>query len=346
MTPRLVLHVGTMKTGTTYLQGRLFANQDKLAGLGVLLPGGSYPAQVFAARELGREPERWSRLADEMREHGGTSVVSTERLAPMRPVMVQKVRDLLDGIDVQVVVTARDLNRSIPALWQESVQNGRTWRFGEYLEGVQTWRPGHRAGVERPEAGRTFWRQLDLQRIVSTWCDAFGVDGVTVVTLPQPGAPRDLLWERFCSVVGIPHEGFQDSTTPNGSLGAASAMAVRRLNELLLEVDLPYPRGGPLRKRVLSKQVLAGRRKDEPSIGLDVAPWLGEQTRRIQDGLARLGVRVIGSTDELEPVAVPGIDPDTLDDTEVTEAALAGLAGLLRLHVEVDGDGLAGFVPR
>lgn len=345
MAPRLVLHVGTMKTGTTYLQGRLFANKEKLAGLGVLLPGGSYGAQVVAARELGREPGLWAALGDEARAHGGTSVISTERLAPMRPPMVQKVRDLLDGIDVQVVVTARDLNRSIPALWQETVQNGRTWRYGEYLAGVEAWRPGHREGVERPEAGRTFWRQLDLVRIVSNWRDAFGAEAVTVITLPQPGAPRDLLWERFCSVVGIEHEGFQDSTTPNGSLGAASAMAVRRMNELLLEVDLPYPQGGQLRKRVLSKRVLAARRKDEPSIGLDVAPWLDEQTRRIERALVRLGVRVIGSVEELEPVAVPGIHPDTLDDREVAEAAVAGLAGLVRVHAEASEDALSGFAP-
>lgn len=345
MAPRLVLHVGTMKTGTTYLQGRLFANQEKLAGLGVLLPGGTYGAQVFAARELGRDPDRWGALADEIRAHGGTSVISTERLAPMRPPMVQKVRDLLDGVDVEVVVTARDLNRSIPALWQESVQNGRTWRYGEYLAGVETWRPGHREGVERPEAGRTFWRQLDLVRIVSTWKDIFGVERVTVITLPPPGAPRDLLWERFCSVVGIEHEGFQDSTTPNGSLGAASAMAVRRMNELLLEAELPYPRGGPLRKRLLSKQVLAARRKDEPSIGLEVAPWLDEQTRRIERALTRLGVRIIGSVEELEPVAVPGVHPDTLDDREVAEAAVAGLAGLVRQHAETSGETLSGFAP-
>lgn len=345
MAPRLVLHVGTMKTGTTYLQGRLFANKEKLAGLGVLLPGGSYGAQVVAARELGREPGLWSGLADEARAHDGTSVISTERLAPMRPPAVQKVRDLLDGVEVEVVVTARDLNRSIPALWQETLQNGRTWRYGEYLAGVEAWRPGHREGVERPESGRTFWRQLDLVRILSTWADVFGADHVTVITLPQPGAPRDLLWERFCSVVGIGHEGFEESRTPNGSLGAASAMAVRRMNELLLEVDLPFPRGGPLRKRILSKQVLAGRRKDEPSIGLEVAPWLEEQTRRIARALAESGVRVIGSADELEPVAVPGIDPDTLGEAEVAEAAVAGLAGLVRLHAEVNGDQLSGFVP-
>lgn len=345
MAPRLVLHVGTMKTGTTYLQGRLFANTEKLAGLGVHLPGGSYGAQVMAARDLGSEPERWAALAEETRAHDGTSVISTERLAPMRPAMVEKVRQPLEGVEVDVVVTARDLNRSIPALWQETLQNGRTWRYGEYLAGVEAWRPGHREGVERPEAGRTFWRQLDLARIVTTWQDVFGADRVTVITLPPPGAPRDLLWERFCSVVGIPHEGFQESRTPNGSLGAASAMAVRRMNELLLESDLPFPRGGPLRKRILSKQVLAGRRKDEPSIGLDVAPWLDEQTRRIERALDRLGVRVIGSVEELEPVAVPGIDPDTLDDAQVAEAAVAGLAGLVRLHAEVNGDTLSGFAP-
>ena len=40
-------------------------------------------------------------------------------------------------------------------------------------------------------------------------------------------------------------------------------------------------------------------------------------------------MRLVGDWADLTPVDVPGIDPETLDEREVGEAALAGLAGLL-----------------
>ena len=48
----VVLHVGAMKSGTSYLQARLFANQDVLRERGVLVPGETWTHQV--ARGQGR----------------------------------------------------------------------------------------------------------------------------------------------------------------------------------------------------------------------------------------------------------------------------------------------------
>lgn len=331
MGARLVLHVGTMKTGTSYLQGRLFENQAELAGRGVLVPGHRWNVQVHAARDLAHgDLAGWGALMDDVRAHAGTAAISTERLGPMRRPLIRRVLDTLDDIDLMVVVTARDLNRSIPALWQETLQNGRTWHYADYLEGIEAWRPGHRDdAVGRPEAGRAFWRQMDLLRIVRNWQALVGPERLTLLTLPQPGAPRDLLWERFSRVLGVEPGGLRESNRPNASLGAASAMAVRRLNELLEADGLAWPAGSTVRKQVLGKRILAARRPDEPSIGLTTPDWVREQTTRIRHGLERLDTTVIGSLDELEPVDVPGIAPGEIDDAAVTEAALSGLAGLL-----------------
>lgn len=331
MGARLVLHVGTMKTGTSYLQGRLFENQAELVGRGVHVPGHRWNVQVHAARDLAQgDPAAWGVLMDGVRAHGGTAAISTERLGPMRRPLIRRLLETLDGIDLMVVITARDLNRSIPALWQETLQNGRTWHYRDYREGIEAWRPGHRdeAGA-RPEAGRAFWRQMDLMRIVRNWQALVGPERLTLLTLPPPGGPRDLLWERFSSVLGIEPGGLRESNRPNASLGAASAMAVRRLNELLAEDGLAWPEGSTLRKQVLGKRILASRRPDEPSIGLTTPDWVREQTARIRDGLERLDTPVVGSLDELEPVDVPGIDPGQIDDAALAEAALAGLAGIL-----------------
>ncbi len=50
-----MLHVGAMKSGTSYLQSRLFANKAELAERGLLLPGSGWGDQVRGVLDvLGR----------------------------------------------------------------------------------------------------------------------------------------------------------------------------------------------------------------------------------------------------------------------------------------------------
>lgn len=337
MPGRVVLHVGAMKSGTTYLQSRLFANKPVLRERGILLPGKHWRSQVYAVQQLlrGGGP-RWEKHARAVSAHEGTSVVSMEFLGPVRPAVARRVREDLAG-DLEVVVSVRDLNRSIAAMWQETVQNGHTWTWQDYLDGVRTHRPGHRdADAPAPPAGRNFWRQQDVVRIARTWAGVVGGDRVTVLTVPHPGAPRELLWERFASVLGTSADGFAPAPEQNESLGAASALAVRRLNELLAEQGLPFPEGMAVRKGLLCKELLARRRSSEPALGLPVADWVREQAAGTVAGLQALGVALVGDWGDLEPVPVAGVACDEVPEHEVAEAALAGMAGLLAERIRAD----------
>jgi hypothetical protein len=327
---RLVLHVGVMKSGTSFLQSRLFANKQMLlAERGILVPGMNWLSQVMAARDvLGSGEEQWAKMAGKVNAHDGTSVISMEYLGPVRPVVARRVLETFPSHQVDVIITARDLNRSIPAMWQETIQNGRTWTFADYVQGIEAWRPGHRdESLPAPESGRTFWRQQNLVRIARTWGE-LGAP-VSVVTVPPPGAPRELLWQRFCSVLGTPPDGFAPARMDNESVGAASTLVIRRLNELLNEAGLPFPEGTDVRKGVLAKEVLAARKSSEPAIGLPVASWVREHAAHMVNALAGLGISPTGSWDDLTPVDVPGVDPATIDHSLVADAAIAGLAGVL-----------------
>ena len=46
------------------------------------------------------------------------------------------------------------------------------------------------------------------------------------------------------------------------------------MNELLLERGVVFPQGADVRKALLAKQILAGRRPDEPALGLPVQDWV------------------------------------------------------------------------
>lgn len=331
-----------MKSGTSYLQSRLFASRGRLLERGVLVPGRRWADQIHAYRSLVRDDGlAWERQAEEMLSFDGTSVVSMELLGHLRPLAVERAVATLAGADeLRIIVTARDLNRNLPAMWQETIQNGETWTWQEYLAGAETWRPEHRRPEDFTPAGRNFWSQQNLYRTCRTWSRKARPGRLTLITVPPPGAPRDLLWERFCGVVGVDPTGLRDPRGANESIGAASAMMLRRLNELLEADGLGRKDGIILRKRHLAKQILAARKAEEPTIGLPVAPWVEQQSREVRKRLKKLRMDVVGDLDELDPVPVRGIDPATLDEVEVTRAALAGLAGLLAQQIRADANGV------
>jgi hypothetical protein len=330
---RVVLHVGAMKSGTSYLQSLLVADRDGLARHGVLVPGTTWNDQVVAVRQVLSRPEdapRWTGLVDEISAHPGLAVVSMEFLGPSRPEVAARVVRSFGATPVEVVVTARDLNRTIASMWQETVQNGRSWGWDEYVADVRAKRPGQGDGVaDRSTAGGTFWRQQHVARICRDWTSVVGQERCTLVTVPPPGAPLRELADRFASAAGL---SFTTTTVPAGSnpsLGLASTLALRRLNELLDERGLRFPAGQRLRKRRLAKEILASRRREEPALGLGVTDWVLQQTTDTRVVLQQDGVTVVGALADLDPVDVPGVHPSELPDAEIAEAAVFGLAGLL-----------------
>lgn len=340
MAERVVLHIGAMKSGTSYIQAQLFANKEALAEQGVLVPGGGWGDQVsgvldvLGKRRYGRErvDGTWQKLVDQIDAWSGTAVVSMEFLGPVARDKVGDVVSTLRALPdtrVSVVLTARDLNRSIAAMWQETLQNGRWWTWQEYLEGVEQARPRpdrHEAAVTK--AGRTFWRQQNLVRISRWWGRAMGVSDYSFVTVPAPGAAPELLMQRFGEVVGFVASGLDPGPRANTSLGAASAEVLRRINVHLAEQGLEFPVGARLRKHVLAKEVLAARSGEEPRIGLPITPWVHEHAEHMVAELQALGIEPVGAWSDLEPVPVSGIDPRTLAEEDVHAAAVAGLAGL------------------
>jgi hypothetical protein len=343
MAERVVLHVGTMKSGTTFLQGVLFANKEELARRGIFVPMQAWYLQLFAVRALIGDAEgargvsgKWARLLEQVEAAEGTAVVSVERLGIVRREVVARAVDSFRsrGIAVQVVLTARDLNRSVGSLWQETLQNGATWTWPEYLAGAGGARP-----PRLPDAAERhhFWTQMNLVRLTRNWAAEAGPENVTVVTVPPPGAAPGLLLERFAATVGFDPEGLVAGAEQNAGCGVASLEVLRRLNVVLDGRGLAFPRGTRARKHVLAKQVLAPRRSLEGKVGHPLVPWAHDEARRVRKRLRKLGVRVVGDLHDLDPVVVPGADPVGVREVAVLEAARVGLAGLRTWYAEGPG---------
>jgi hypothetical protein len=238
---------------------------------------------------------------------------------------VRRMVSAFGASPVRVHVTVRDIARSLPAQWQQSVQHRKTWSYEQYLGEVVD-------GSPNSPARRNFWSQHDAARIVSDWSAAAGSDAVTVVTVPPRGADPGLLWSRFANAVGLGDPaGWRLVRPANESLGLASTELVRRVNAELPEDRVDLPTYNAIVRGRLARGVLAGRAGEEPPVALPEAAWdwATAQSQRLVDALVASGVRVVGDLSDLRPTAPVPEAAVVADEGDVAAAAVAAMIGLL-----------------
>ena len=268
----------------------------------------------------------WRSLVEELEAWPGTGVISMEFLGPAGAGKIKRVVSSFAPGTVHVVITARDLARNVPAMWQETLKNGRHRTFDEYVEAIRDRERG---------PGLGFWREQGVVGMCRRWADAVGQDNLTLVTLPVPGSAPEELWHRFAAAARVDPSGIEQPPPANESLGAASAEVLRRVNSLVDEMD--YGDYAPLVKHELAQRVLGPRRREEPAVGFDPPDWLLRRAARMADNLRDTGVRVVGDLADLTPTCVPGVDPRTVDAEERFDAAVDALAGLLLRRAAAGG---------
>ncbi|PUA81985.1 hypothetical protein [Nocardioides currus] len=336
MAERVVLHIGSMKSGTSFIQNVLGNNGDELAQHGISFAGDRWRDQVAAVQDLIAHggPQQapldptgpWCTLVDSINATPGTVVVSMEFLAPRVTHKIEMIRDSLQG-RLEVVLTGRDLARNIAAMWLESVQNGSAVGWDDYLRAV-------RAEGDGPVA-RNFWNHQGLAAIARRWSDAVGADHFTLMTVPAKGAPSNLLWERFAQVLQLDPAAFELNVRANRSIGLATAMTLRQLNEILGRDGTPaadHPFYDLLVKHLLTKRGMVAR-QGEPTLGLDER-WVMKRGAAEVAALRKQRHRVIGDLDELLPQKVSGVHPSQVSTEQRLDAAMEGLARMAEIGME------------
>lgn len=310
MATRLVLHIGAMKSGTSFIQAVCDHNREALQDHGVRFVRDRWKQQVDAVKELialdVHEPVApdgaWSALVRDIDAWPNTAVVSMEFLAPRSAEKIQFILDAFPTTDVQVVLTARDIGRNIPAMWVESMQNRGQSTWLQFRDGVRDRSRG------APRWSHWFWRHQDIAGIAERWQGVVGRDRFTLLTVPHPGAPKDLLWRRFCQILDIPPDGVLLDVPSNPSIGAASATVLRELNVRLAESDIDLTEREYNRriKGLLAKRGLARIREDRQTHELKDR-WVRKLADQQVKRLRKLGVRVVGDLAELQAVPVDGV---------------------------------------
>lgn len=329
------MHIGPGKTGTSYLQSVFWSSLDALAVQGLVLPleKRDHFYAALALRGLLTDeafpPEAFTAL-DRLRTAVASVpqnfdvLITQERLASSTPAQVRELLDVVPGWEVHVIITARDLGRQIPSVWQQMIKKGLSIGYDEFLEAV----------VEDSALAMDFWARQDLAVVAAHWSNAGHPERTHIVTIPPPsGSPRDLLLQRFCSVVEAdPSRLDTTAAVSNSSLGHPQAELLRRANIALREARgeaLDDPSTPEVKKAAtyLAKEVLATQDGRPAEIPPQLQEWCLRTSAQTIADLGSQGYHVVGDLAEL----MPSFDPHApsaaqMNDADVATAAAQALA--------------------
>lgn len=325
MARRAFLHVGTAKSGTSYLQDLWWQHRDALRGRGLLLPGGTTRDHFHAAalvKGMDAIVERlddqrrgtWERLVAETREWPGDVLISHEHFSDSPADAAARALAGLAGAadEVHLILTVRDLARVLPSAWQQRVKQGARQPFGAFL-----------ATVRRERDDQKFWRYQDVPGILDRWTVGLDPAHVHLVVVPPSGAPRDELWRRTGAVLGVDVADLDtEARRTNVSLGIVEAELLRRVNaEIPREqrtVDLTR-----LTRGDFTRGLLADSAPREPFVlPVEHLAWVRERSEAVVATLRERSYDVVGDLADLLPAEPgPGRTPDEVGDAEVGAAA-------------------------
>ncbi|CAN5172620.1 MAG: hypothetical protein ACSLEW_08490 [Nocardioides sp.] len=346
--PRIYLHIGAMKTGTTYLQGMLGSNRDALSQAGYLFWGKTWEEQDHAVRDLlGRETDErvlrltrgaWPRMVDDLLAYDGPSVISMEFLSFLDPERAARVVEDLSGAQLHIILTVRSAITAIPAQWQTHARNGGGLGWMKFLEGIEAFIADRDASSR---GAKLFRRTQDIPRMLDTWVPLVGAERTHVVLTPPRSSDPDLLWKRFAQIIGVdPSIAAAAPNFDNSSLGHDSSELMRRINLGL---------GGEVRtddyryvgKAGLGRFILGQRVQIEPKVVLhrSAAEMAADWNRTVVESIKSQGVDLVGSLKEFptrigrrdHPAHPYFVDPPAM--VAAADTAWEGLSALIsRLH--------------
>lgn len=325
------LHVGTMKSGTTYVQKSLDAHSDELAARGIRWFGTQATNQAVQDllqndMLLPGSKGAWGRLATRIRSSDEDAVISMELLGPASNGRRRRIKESLRTHDLTLVLTVRDVSRVALSHWQETVQNRHEVGWAEFCESICA------ADPPADESPARFWVHHDVLGVIDRYSSIVARDAMRIVTVPSSRDDPELLWRRFCAVLGFDPIGAQaPPTSSNTSIGAVSAELMMRVNARTRDFDWEHYRRGI--KAPLSKMTLSRRAVGEPRYGLSDHDHALLRARAVQMAadIEAAGIGVTGDLADIVPperAGAPDLSPGEVTAEQLLDAALDGIAGM------------------
>ena len=332
-TRRCYIHVGLPKSGTSYLQSVFRQSEEAVVEQGLDLLPRSWVGRRYLTVALRdrlnpeTDPPKAFRVLEQLRKEalaatGDRALISQEILGALVPEQIATLLDAVPGYEVHVIVTVRDLARTLPSAWQQETQARSVTGLTDFVDEFCNYQ----------QRAYNFHRRRVLQSVLDRWEHHVPPERVHVVTVPPRSADPTTLLDRFCALLDI-DPGTLDvgASRQNASLGVVQAELMLRVNAVIGD-QLTHPRGeyDEHAKRFLAKQVLlsqGGRPARLPETSYE---WCRQAAEAVIDRLTTGGYHVVGDLDDLrpDPEAFAAAD-EVVTDGELVEAAVQAIAAML-----------------
>lgn len=329
----LYIHIGAGKTGTSALQNGLRNSVDLLAADGVGFP---LVDRLENSRRLLR-PMGWvmgtgfvhppdvdkvRTLAGKLKKAPGDRLLlSNEDLCELDPPRIRLFLEVADeaGLDVQIVVTARNWSKQLPSEYQQFLKHRLTLTYPTFLENVRD--------KEGPAAAH-FWLRQDIAGICERW--GAGLDPADVHVIPVPSMAQDPtgVFRLFGEAIGYDTTNLRmPKKAVNSSFGYAEAEVLRRFNVTLGDRLPSYEKDYvPLIRNVLIRKVLARENSARLTLPPEHLPWVRDSDEQRVKRLVEGGYQVHGDLQSLVSPADSASPLPVLDEAEIAQAAIETLA--------------------
>lgn len=224
---QFLLHIGPMKTGTTYLQACFKASRGRLARAGV-----TYPRE-WSERSPGAHhgvldhltKENMSNLSEDLEEladFGQDRILISANLSKASEAQVKRLRDCIPSKSVKVIFYIRRWSGVLPSAWQQAVKGGYPRSLADYVK----------RHTSRPERSHV----VNYELLLKAYIETFGMENLVLVSFDEVRAQKLDLFEHFAKVVlGIAEPPEVRERTPNLSRPAEASELNRALNRLALQ---------------------------------------------------------------------------------------------------------------
>ena len=222
-----IVHVGQMKSGTTYIQNSLSQNRALLGEAGFLYPGEYFNQQHACYGLCGsdipwvKSKQQWSRLSTDMLKEIGESdqniLISSEALSCMAEAGVERFVAALNGID-EVVITVRNFHSVLLSAWQQSIKGGGIKSLPDFISAMR----------KNRDNARGMWLNYSFGQTTRLWSRFANVK----IVIAERVDGKDALLPRFSSACGLPSIPAPQLTSmqENKSLRREDAELLRRFN--------------------------------------------------------------------------------------------------------------------
>ena len=330
--PRLVIHAGFHKSGTTALQEAFDAQSEELRAEGVIYPNIGRKAHHRVAWALTQRPWGWNKRGGKVtpRKHWEdlaksvnksdeeTILISSEFFSELSGDAIRTIFTEIKNRKVEVIFTVRPLVKLLGSSYQQYLKYGIKADYTTWLHSVLD-NPGE------SKINPTFWMRHQHGKVVARWVDVLGAENVTVIIVDE--SKPEFLFDAINQYLGLP-KGFLKAQ----ETGSNRSLTMEEI-ALLIELNKRFPkereweeyevfiRDGYIRR--LTDHVKPSPdsgRLTTPQWAIDKGNEIGTQNKK---ELVATGAKIIGDIDSLDSAKVPEGEPFYPDKISISVIAEA-----------------------